>query len=107
MARTKKPPPPDPAPTPSPPLLPSPTAQFRKDVKAQEKRGKDIAKLRTIVEVLANRQALDPRHKNHPLGGQWSGWWDCHVEPDWVLICKKTPTELILGRTGTHSDLFD
>jgi mRNA interferase YafQ len=105
MAKARRPPPPVPEPT--PPLVPSPTAQFRKDVKAQAKRGKDIAKLRTVIEILAARQPLERRYRNHPLGGPWSGWWDCHVEPDWVLIYKTTPTELILGRTGTHSDLFD
>jgi mRNA interferase YafQ len=90
-----------------PPLTPSPTAQFRRDVKRQEKRGKDLAKLWAIVETLCSRGRLAPRHRDHALGGEWKGWRDCHVEPDWVLIFKPTATELVLGRTGSHADLFE
>jgi mRNA interferase YafQ len=105
MAGARKPP--HDRPEPPLPLAPSPTTQFREDVRARERHGKDIAKLRAAIETLAARRSLEPRHRNHPLGGRWSGWWDCHAEPDWVLIYKTTPTELILGRTGTHSELFD
>src|SRR4051812_7130486 len=105
MARAGRPP--TPRPDPPPPLVSTPTTQFRKDVKAQERRGKDIARLRIVIESLAARRPLEPRHRNHPLGGPWSGWWDCHVEPDWVLIYKTRTTELIFGRTGPHSELFD
>jgi mRNA interferase YafQ len=49
---------------------------------------------------------LEARHREHALAGEWIGWRDCHVAPDWVLIYRTTETELILGRTGTHSDLF-
>jgi mRNA interferase YafQ len=40
------------------------------------------------------------------LRGEWEGHWDCHVEPDWLLLYKLQPGELILVRTGSHSDLF-
>jgi mRNA interferase YafQ len=66
-----------------------------------------MAKLRAVIETLCQRQPLAPRHQDHPLGGDWKGWRDCHVEPDWVLIYKATETTLILGRTGTHADLFE
>ena len=103
MARIRRP---DPA-EPARPLIPTPTAQFRRDVKTQQKRGKNVDKLQRLIESLCDRRPLEPRQRNHPLGGDWTGWWDCHVEPDWILIYKLTETELILGRTGTHSDLFE
>jgi len=65
----------------------------------------DMNKLRVVVETLSNRNPLDPSYRDHALSGEWKGWRDCHLEPDWVLIYKQTTGGLILGRTGTHSDL--
>jgi mRNA interferase YafQ len=70
-----------------------------------ERRGKDLAKLRNVVETLRNRQALDPGRRDHALTGDWSGYRDCHIDPDWILIYERTDAELRLMRTGTHSDL--
>jgi len=83
-----------------------PTRAFDRDRKRLQKRGKDLDRLRDVIEAIRQRGGLEARHQAHPLSGEWKGWWDCHVEPDWVLIFKATETELILGRTGTHSDLF-
>jgi mRNA interferase YafQ len=85
-----------------------PTKAFDRDLKRISKRGADLAKLRDIVERLRTRQPLEPRHRDHALAGDWKRWRDCHVEPDWLLIYRvdETMGELILGRTGTHSDLF-
>ncbi len=82
------------------------TSQFRRDVKRQEKRGKDIRKLRAVVALLAEGQLLEERHRDHLLMGTWSGSRDCHIEPDWILIYRQDEENLILERTGTHSDLF-
>lgn len=82
------------------------TAQFRKDLKRLSKRGKDIERLLTVVRLLMVEGQLPERLRDHPLGGNWKGWRDCHVEPDWLLIYRNLGDELILGRTGTHSDLF-
>jgi mRNA interferase YafQ len=49
---------------------------------------------------------LEPRHRDHPLAGDWKDYRDCHVEPDWLLIYMREGGKLILARTGTHSDLF-
>jgi mRNA interferase YafQ len=92
-------------PPPPPPLDPKPTTKFKQDVERQKKRGKDTDKLRAIIESLCHHRPLDPRHRDHALTGDWKGWRDCHVEPDWVLIYKRDGGTLILGRTGTHSDL--
>lgn len=82
------------------------TTQFRKDAKRLGKRGKDLSKLRGVVDLLLSESVLPDRLRDHPLSGDWKGWRDCHIEPDWLLIYKLLSDELILGRTGRHSDLF-
>lgn len=82
------------------------TGQFRRDTKRAQKRGKDMAKLRAVIELLLAVQPLPPKLKDHPLSGDWMSYRDCHVEPDWLLIYKVDGEELILARTGTHADLF-
>ncbi len=81
-------------------------AQFRRDVKLAERRGKDMAKLREIILLLAEGEPLPPRYKDHALGGEWNHYRDCHIEPDWLLIYKIDGNGLYPVRTGTHSDLF-
>jgi mRNA interferase YafQ len=81
------------------------TAKFKQDVERQRQRGKDVAKLRVIIGALCHRRPLDLKQSDHALTRDWKGWRDCHVEPDWVLIYKQDDDKLILGRTGTHSDL--
>ena len=82
------------------------TSQFKKDIKKQVKRGKDLQKLKVVVEWLVNGELLPPKNRDHALTGNWTGWRDCHLEPDWLLLYKIAPEELILGRTGTHADFF-
>lgn len=84
----------------------SQTTQFYKDIKRMKKRGKDLAKMRQAVTLLAQGKALPLHYRDHALKGQWSGARDCHLEPDWVLIYTAAEDELRLERTGTHSDLF-
>ena len=56
--------------------------QFRRDVKLAEKRGKDMAKLREIIQLLVEGSPLPQRYKDHPLAGNWKDCRDCHIEPD-------------------------
>jgi len=79
---------------------------FRKDVKRVEKRGKDMARLKAVLVALVEGAPLDPRYRDHPLKGEWRGWRDLHIEPDWLLLYRVTESEVELARTGTHSDLF-
>ena len=79
---------------------------FRKDVKRAQKRGKDMARLKAVILLLAEDAELAPRFRDHPLKGAWLGYRDLHIEPDWLLLYRVTDTELRLARTGTHSDLF-
>ena len=81
-------------------------AQFRRDVKLAQKRGKDMAKLREVILLLIEGSPLPARFKAHPLAGDWRHHRDCHIEPDWILIYKIYGYDLHLVRTGTHSDLF-
>jgi mRNA interferase YafQ len=82
------------------------TTQFRKDLKVQKKRGKDLQKVKDLLALLLSAEPLPVRIRDHALPGNWSGWRDCHLEPDWLLIYKISVDELTLGRTETHSDLF-
>lgn len=81
-------------------------SRFKKDLGRAKRRGKDLAKLRAVVEQLLAGQALDPRHRVHRLSGQWGHLWECHIEPDWLLVWDDTDDTLTLTRTGTHADLF-
>lgn len=82
------------------------TTQFKKDYKRVKKQHKDLEKLKTVIGLLSNNQTLDPAYHDHPLSGNWSNHRDCHIEPDWILIYRLTESELILERTGSHSELF-
>jgi mRNA interferase YafQ len=81
--------------------------QFNKDLKRMEKRGKNLAKLKTVMSRLIAEEALEARFKDHVLIGNYKGRRECHIEPDWLLIYKLENDEIIFERTGTHSDLFD
>ena len=87
-------------------LIPIRTTQFKRDVKLAEKRRKDMAKIRAIMTKIINEESLDPKHRNHKLTGNYKNHWECHIEPDWLLIYRLTANEVIFERTGSHSDLF-
>ncbi len=84
------------------------TSQFKKDVKRADKRGKDMAKLKAVLELLIEGEPLPEQLKDHPLRGNFAGSRDCHIEPDWVLIytLSEKDAHVCFERTGTHSDLF-
>ena len=80
--------------------------KFEQEVVKAKRRGKDIEKLKIIMKLLVQAKELPQKHHNHKLKGEYVGYWECHIEPDWLLIYKKTETEIIFARSGTHSDLF-
>ena len=80
--------------------------QFKKEIEKTKKRGKDMEKFKDIVRILLNEDPLPLKNRNHKLKGDFKDYWECHIEPDWLLIYKKTATEIIFVRMGTHSDLF-
>ena len=85
------------------------TNRFEKDLKQAVKRGKDLDKLFAVIDKLAMGIPLEPKNRVHLLTGEYTGYWECHIEPDWLLVYEKFDDVLVLSmyRTGTHSDLFD
>ncbi len=83
------------------------TTQFRRDLKRARKRGKDLGKLEVVIDALAAGEPLPSRRRDHVLSGNYAGKRECHVEPDWLLIYEVTEEEVLLGRTGSHADLFE
>ena len=83
------------------------SSAFRRDVKRAQKRGKDTAKLRQVISLLVAGEPLPELYNDHPLRGNWKGYRDAHIGPDWLLIYRIVGDELHLVRTGTHADLFE
>ncbi|MDE0528878.1 MAG: type II toxin-antitoxin system YafQ family toxin [Truepera sp.] len=93
------------------------TNLFKRDLKRSGKRGKELAKLWRVVGLLQLKQPLEPRHKQHRMhiwnrSRSWlrncsrSHYWECHIEPNWLLIWEQKGDALTLVRTGSHADLF-
>ncbi|MDY6269299.1 MAG: type II toxin-antitoxin system YafQ family toxin [Selenomonadaceae bacterium] len=84
------------------------TAKFRKDYKLCKKRGLKISLLKDVINTLLAEKPLDERHRDHALTGNYAGFRECHIQPDWLLVyaIKKEQLVLTASRTGTHSDLF-
>ena len=72
------------------------------------KQKRDMNLLNDIVEKLLRAEPLPDKNKDHSLTGIWSGYRECHVAPDWLLIYQIKDNILVLSltRTGTHSELF-
>lgn len=81
---------------------------FKKDYKRIVKRGYDVKLLTEVIGMLASGMPLPQKNKDHALSGDYAGFRECHITPDWLLVYEIADEELllILTRTGTHSDLF-
>ncbi|MBV8801615.1 MAG: type II toxin-antitoxin system YafQ family toxin [Gammaproteobacteria bacterium] len=85
------------------------TKQFKKDYKKIAAAGRhSIKEFLTVVTLLAEDKPLLEKHRNHVLSGEWMGYKECHIKPDWLLIYKKLDNDksVVLARTGSHSELF-
>jgi mRNA interferase YafQ len=84
------------------------TTKFKKDLKIARKRGLKMELLDDVVTTILATGKLPPKFKPHILKGNYKGLWECHIQPDWLLIWKQDEEiKLIsLTRTGSHSDLF-
>jgi mRNA interferase YafQ len=82
------------------------TSQFKRDVKRMQRQGREVEKLKRVLEALVKGEPLAAKHRDHVLVGQYKGTRECHMEPDWLLIYELAETEIVLIRTGSHSDLF-
>ena len=85
-----------------------PSNQFRKDLKLARKRGLKIERLKEVVNILAEQKKLEDKYQDHGLSGEYKGFRECHIEPDWLLVYRidEDVLELFLFRPGSHSDLF-
>ena len=85
------------------------SGKFKKELKLMEKRGLDMQKIFAVMIDLQNEIPLQPRHREHLLSGNFKGFSECHIEPDWLLIYKidLQVKEIYFVRTGTHTDLFE
>ena len=82
------------------------TSQFKRDVKRMQRQGRELEKLKRVLETLVKGEPLAAKYRDHVLVGQYKGTRECHIEPDWLLIYELAETEIVLIRTGSHSDLF-
>ena len=84
------------------------TTQFKKDYKLAKRQNKDLNRLKELVALLADGKPLPEKYNDHSLIGNWNGYRECHILPDWLLIYKIDSEILVLtmARTGSHSELF-
>jgi addiction module toxin, relE/stbE family len=84
------------------------TSQFKASLKLAKKRGLNIALLESVIERLRQDKPLEKKHRNHELLGKYKGIWECHIQPDWLLLYLKAKDILVMTLidTGTHSDIF-
>jgi mRNA interferase YafQ len=85
------------------------TKQFKKDYKKIAASGRySVKDFLSIVRLLAQDKPLLEKNRDHSLSGEWIGYKECHIKPDWLLIYKKLDNNksLVLARTGSHSELF-
>ena len=84
------------------------TSQFKKDLKRARKRGLPVGELEAVVDMILEGADLPPKHRDHLLSGDYAGFRECHIRPDWLLIYLDEPEICVVTaiRTGSHSDLF-
>ena len=84
------------------------TNRFRKDLVRCQKQGKDIELIRSVITQLANEGKLPAKYRPHKLSGRYAGKWECHVQPDWLLVWEQYETQLrmVMTNTGSHSEIF-
>ena len=84
------------------------SGKFKKSLKIAKKRGLDISLLNYVVDKLLQGIPLEANYRDHALSGNYKGYRECHIQPDWLLIylIEDDILTLTLVDTGTHSDLF-
>ena len=79
---------------------------FKKDYKRAKRRGYNLYLIEEVIRLLVQQEPLPERYKEHSLIGNYAGYRECHIPPDWLLVYRQDENELLLYRTGTHTDLF-
>lgn len=77
-------------------------------MKRIQKQGRNLELLQDVLQLLLMETELDIKYRDHALTGNYVGFRECHIQPDWLLIYMINHNDLILtaSRTGSHSDLF-
>ena len=82
------------------------TTRYRRELRRVARRGKDREKIKEITDKLVAGGPLEPRYRAHRLVGDLAGYWECRIEPDWLLVWDEDDSTVTLLRTGTHADIF-
>ena len=84
------------------------THQFKRSLRRYVKRGLDVLLLKEVVEVLRKGETLPAKYRAHRLSGKYANCWECHIQPDWLLLWEINDCELllILLDTGSYADIF-
>ena len=88
------------------PLIIRQSTRFRRDAKRLQRQKKTMSRLEIAIETLAAQEPLTEQYRDHALVGNWKGFRECHIQPDWLLIYRIEGEELRLARTGSHIELF-
>ncbi len=88
------------------PLAVRQSAKFRRDIKRLRRQRVELDRLTAVVVTLSNQEPLDAKYRDHVLVGNWKGYRECHILPDWLLIYRIEGDELHLVRSGSHAALF-
>ena len=88
----------------------APSTKFKKDLKRVTKQGKNRECINDIIEKLQRKESLPQKNNDHSLVGDYKGYRECHITPDWLLIYRITNNNYVelleLTRTGSLSELF-
>ncbi len=84
------------------------TTTYKKSYKLMKKRGLDLSQLDEVIDLLRQGKQLDERYRDHGLSGNYAGFRECHIKPDWLLVylIENDVLTLTLVDTGSHSDIF-
>lgn len=85
------------------------TGKFKKSLKRARKRGLDISLLEEVIDKLQNDIKLEEKYRDHDLKGNFKGFRECHIQPNWLLLYLKEDDVLTLTLvdTGSHADLLN
>ena len=85
-----------------------PTSQFKRDYQQALRRGTDMGPLDAAISALAEGETLPPGCRDRALHGRWSGYRECRVQADRLLIYRVDGEFLVLTltRTGKRTELY-
>ena len=83
-------------------------ASFQRDVERCKRKGLNLENLWSVVEILAEEGHVSDEHNPHQLTDEYAGFWECHIDGDWLLVWRQDDKQLTLlfTNTGTHQELF-